>query len=323
MVGIALFGHEDAIHAQGHISKDGEGKIVNAVGVSGIFGIGNSQIGFQSLIPSRRIGQAHFDLKPGFVEIVVIVRGRDGKGDGLYSRQGGLKHHVPGRFVPVIHLRHIKQIERHDADCPRRLTACPFYSVSGHGPRPLFGVHLGLRGVHPRFAHSHACGLAKNRALFHIAALFQMGQHPGLQQTRGRVHLGIARHGGLAKNRSPYLIRRDEPPSGALLSNAILRFEKADNAYHVFSQSKDIPYALSGSFIGVLGGAFGLVFSGRPGQGGGFAFQPAGELLASIGPGVGQTLSSLNILKSRLGLLYYRGPASLINSSANLCLLES
>ena len=49
----------------------------------------------------------------------------------------------------------------------------------------------------------------------------------------------------------------------------------------LFSQSKDIPYALSGSFMGILGGTFGLVFSDRPGQGGGFAFQPAGELLAS------------------------------------------
>ena len=66
----------------------------------------------------------------------------------------------------------------------------------------------------------------------------------------------------------------------------------------LFSQSKDIQYALSSSFIGILGGAFGLAFSNRPGQGGGFAFQPAGELLASIGPGVGQTLSSLDILKS-------------------------
>ena len=53
-----------------------------------------------------------------------------------------------------------------------------------------------------------------------------MGQHPGLQQAGERVHQGIARHGGLAKNRSPYLIRRDEPPSGALPSNVILRFEK-------------------------------------------------------------------------------------------------
>ena len=223
MVGVALFGHEDSIHAQGHISKDGVGKIVDAVGVSGIVGIGNGQVGFQSLIPSRRIRQAHFDLKLEFVEIVIIVRGRDGKRDGLYSRQGGLKHHVPGRFVPVIHFGHIKQIERHDADCPRRLTACPFYSVSGHGPRPLFGVHLGRRRIHPRFAHSHECGLAKNRAPFHLAVLFQMGQHPGLQQVGGRVHQGIALHGGLAKNRSPYLIRRDEPPLGALPSNAILR----------------------------------------------------------------------------------------------------
>ena len=76
----------------------------------------------------------------------------------------------------------------------------------------------------------------------------------------------------------------------------------------LFSQTKDIPYALSGSFIGILGGAFGLVFADRPGQGGGFAFQPAGELLASMGIGVGQTLCSLNILQSRLGLLHDQGP---------------
>ena len=78
MVGVALFGHEDAIHAQGHISKDGVTKIVDAVGVSGIVAIGVGQIGFQSLIPSLRIGQAHFGLKPEFVEIVIIVRGRNG-----------------------------------------------------------------------------------------------------------------------------------------------------------------------------------------------------------------------------------------------------
>ena len=77
----------------------------------------------------------------------------------------------------------------------------------------------------------------------------------------------------------------------------------------LFSQTKDIPYALSGSFIGLLGGVFGLVFANRPGQGGGFAFQPAGELLALIGPGVGQTPPSLNILQSRLGLLHNQGPS--------------
>ena len=46
------------------------------------------------------------------------------------------------------------------------------------------------------------------------------------------MHQGIARHGGLAKNRAPYVIRRDELPSGTLPSTAILRFEKAANAYH-------------------------------------------------------------------------------------------
>ena len=115
MVGVGLFGHEHAIHAQVDVSKDGVGKIVDAVSVSGIVGIGVGQIGFEALIPSRRIGQTDFDLKSEFVEIVIIVRGRDGKGDGSRPRQGGLKHHVPGGLVPVIHIGHIKQIERHDA----------------------------------------------------------------------------------------------------------------------------------------------------------------------------------------------------------------
>ena len=113
MIGVGLFGHEHPIHAQVDVSKDGVGKV--AVDVSGIVGIGVGQIGFEALIPSRRIGQTDFDLKSEFVEIVIIVRGRDGKGDGSRPRQGGLKHHVPGGLVPVIHIGHIKQIERHDA----------------------------------------------------------------------------------------------------------------------------------------------------------------------------------------------------------------
>ena len=116
------------------------------------------------------------------------------------------------------------------------------------------------------------------------------------------MHQGIARHGGLAKDSPTHLIQRDEPASGLVPSNAILRFEKSSNAYHDFSQTKDIPYALGVSFIGVFRGAFGLVFSDRPGQGGSFVFQAACELLASIGPGVGQTLSSLYILEVPLGL---------------------
>ena len=117
---------------------------------------------------------------------------------------------------------------------------------------------------------------------------------------------GIARHGGLAKDGPTNLIRRDEPASGSVPSNAILRFEKSSNAHHA-SQTKNIPYALSGSFIHVFSGSSGVVFPDRPGQGGGFAFQTACELLASIGPGVGQTLSSLDILEFRLGLLNNEG----------------
>ena len=89
-------------------------------------------------------------------------------------------------------------------------------------------------------------------------------------------------------------------------SNAILRFQKSSNAHHD-SQTKNIPYALGGSFIGVFRGLFGLVFPDCPGQGGGFAFQAASEFLASIGPGIGQTLSSLDILESCLSLLNNEG----------------
>ena len=154
--------------------------------------------------------------------------------------------------------------------------------------------------------HSHAGGLAKNRALFHLATLALI-QPPGVQQAGGRVHQGIARHGRLAKDRAPYLIRRDEPPTGALSSNAILRFEKVPHTYHIVSHSKDVPYALRGSFIGILSGTFGLVFADRPGHRGSFAFQSAAELLASIRPRIRCTLSSLNILESRLSLLHDQG----------------
>ena len=73
MVGVALFGHEHLIHAHVNISKGGVTKIVDALGVSGIVSIGNGQVGFQSLIPTRRICQTYFDLKTEFAEIVVIV----------------------------------------------------------------------------------------------------------------------------------------------------------------------------------------------------------------------------------------------------------
>ena len=120
------------------------------------------------------------------------------------------------------------------------------------------------------------------------------------------MHQRITRHGRLAKDRTPHLIRRNEPSTGALPSNAILRFEKASYTYH-FSQSKDIPYTLRGSFIGILGRPFDLVFASRPSHGGGFTFQAAAELSTSIRPRVRGTLATLNILESRLSLLHDQG----------------
>ena len=69
---------------------------------------------------------------------------------------------------------------------------------------------------------------------FHLANL---SSHPllhveGVRQAGGGIHQGIARHRGLAKDGPPDLIRRDEPSTGALPSNAILRFEKTTHAYH-------------------------------------------------------------------------------------------
>ena len=97
--------------------------------------------------------------------------------------------------------------------------------------------------------HFSEIPLAKERAPFHAA---QGLLHPpgfGVDPMR-RIHQGIARHGRLAKDRAPHLIRRNEPSTGTLPSNAILRFQKASYTYH-FSQSKDVPYALRGSFIAV------------------------------------------------------------------------
>ena len=118
---------------------------------------------------------------------------------------------------------------------PHAKNRAPFHTVSAssHGPRPLVGVHR-VRRREPQRIIMHAGGLAKNRAPFHLATLALI-QPPGLQQAGGRVHQGIARHGRLAKNRAPHLIRRNEPPTGALSSNTILRFEKASHTYHFHS----------------------------------------------------------------------------------------
>ena len=83
-------------------------------------------------------------------------------------------------------------------------------------------------------------------------------------------------------------------------------FDPPLNGHHD-SQTEDIPYALGGSFIGIFSCSFGLVFTYGPGQSRGFAFQAASDLLSSIRPGVGQTLSSLDILESPLGLLNNEG----------------
>ena len=131
MVGVALFRHEDPIHAQGDISKDGVSKIVDAVRALGIVGIRRcGQISAQPIIPSGWIGQTDFDFESEGIGIVIIVGARDGERDGLDTRQGGLKLHLPRGFVPIIHIGHVKQLERHDAVCPWGSTESSFYTFS-------------------------------------------------------------------------------------------------------------------------------------------------------------------------------------------------
>ena len=96
---------------------------------------------------------------------------------------------------------------QHLPGIPLAKNRTPFHllMLSSHGPRPLVGVHR-VRRREPQRIIIHAGGLAKNRTPFHLATLALI-QPPGLQQAGGRVHQGIARHGRLAKDRAPHLIR--------------------------------------------------------------------------------------------------------------------
>ena len=94
-----------------------------------------------AFIRSGWIGQTDFDFESEGIGIVIIVGARDGERDGLDARQGGLKLHLPRGFVPIIHIGHVKQLERHDAVCPWGLTASSFYTFSQSVP-----IMHGMRG---------------------------------------------------------------------------------------------------------------------------------------------------------------------------------
>ena len=133
-------------------------------------------------------------------------------------------------------------------------TSSPFYTVSAsdHLHHPGLGVHPGTQTGTPRdfaFAYGWTC---QKSYLFHLATLALI-QPPGVQQARGRVHQGIARHGRLAKDRAPYLIRRNELSTGALPSNTILRFEKATHTYHIVFTLQRCPVRVAWLFYRYFG----------------------------------------------------------------------
>ena len=94
---------------------------------------------------------------------------------------------------------------QHLPEIPLAKQRAPFHTASSHGPCPFVGVLRVRRREHQRII-TPAGELAKNRPPFHFATLV-LNQLPGLQQAGGRVHQGIARHGRLAKDRAPHLIR--------------------------------------------------------------------------------------------------------------------
>ena len=55
---------------------------------------------------------------------------------GCMPVKAGLKLHLPRGFVPIIHIGHVKQTERHDADCLRCFNVVPFLYRVGVGPSP-------------------------------------------------------------------------------------------------------------------------------------------------------------------------------------------
>ena len=150
------------------------------------------------------------------------------------------------------------------------LTSSPFYTLSHSLLEPALPPGFFLVGPQhlPGIPHAHASGQAKNRAPFHLAAL-ALRHSPGFQYAGGGVHQGIARHGGLAKDRAPYLVRRDEPSTGALPSNAILRFEKATHAYHIVFTVQRFPVRVAWLFCRYFGQCVWLCVcrSSRPSRG--------------------------------------------------------
>ena len=116
---------------------------------------------------------------------------------------------------------------------PQHFSEIPsFHAAQGLLHPPGFGVDPGRRRGHPPRIGPSASRLAKNRAPF--LTLFQVFQDHGIETMR-RIHQRITRHGRLAKNRAPHLIRRNEPSTGTLPSNTILRFEKTSYTYHFFT----------------------------------------------------------------------------------------
>ena len=94
---------------------------------------------------------------------------------------------------------------QHLPEIPLAKQRAPFHTLLQPAcPSGFFLV--GREDLHGIMTHAHASGRAKNRAPFHLATLV-LNQLPGFQQAGGCVHQGIARHGRLAKDRAPHLIR--------------------------------------------------------------------------------------------------------------------
>ena len=78
-------------------------KIGFHIGVSGIVGIRGSIVHLDPGIVGGAIGQAHLNFQSTVGQIDKVIGLRDGKGDGINTRQGRAVAYKAVRFVPVVH----------------------------------------------------------------------------------------------------------------------------------------------------------------------------------------------------------------------------
>ena len=100
---VALRCHQSSIDTEINLFEERMSKIGFHIGVSGIVGIRGSIVHLDPGIVGGAIGQAHLNFQSTVGQIDKVIGLRDGKGDGIHTRQGRVVAYKAVRFVPVVH----------------------------------------------------------------------------------------------------------------------------------------------------------------------------------------------------------------------------